>query len=72
MNFSKNKSGSFYNYVDCLIMEKSKSKEKNNITTYKTRPKNIFKTRIKNSIPINYLPHPKPLKLIIDKKKNIF
>ena len=69
MNFSKNKSGSFfYNYVDCLIMEKSKSKEKNNITSYKTRPKNIFKTRIKNSIPINYLPHPKPLKIIINKK----
>ncbi len=72
MNFSKNKSGSFYNYVDCLIMEKSKSKEKNNINSYKMKPKNMFKKRIRTYIPINYLPHPKPLKLIIDKKKNIF
>ena len=68
MNFSKKKSGSFYNYVDCLIMEKSKSKEKNNIHSYKTKPKNIFKTKIKTYIPINYLPHSKPLKILIDKK----
>ena len=68
MNVSKKKSGSFYNYVDCLIMEKSKSKEKNNIHSYKTKPKNIFKTKIKTYIPINYLPHSKPLKILIDKK----
>ena len=36
------------------------------------KSKNMFKKRIRTYIPINYLPHPKPLKLIIDKKKNIF
>ena len=70
MNYSKNKSGSFYNYVDCLIMEKSKSKEKT-LKSYHYRAKSNLNKNIKNCIPINFMVHAKPLKIVKGRKIKI-
>ncbi len=64
-NFPK-KNKTFYNYIDFLIMEKSLNKEKNTIDSYKHKKRNLKKT-FNTFVPINYLPHSKPLKLFLDK-----
>jgi len=62
----KKKNKTFYNYVDFLIMDKSLKKEKNCIESYKPKKRNLKKT-FNTFVPINYLPHAKPLKIFIDK-----
>jgi hypothetical protein len=47
-------------------MDKSLKKEKNCIESYKPKKRNLKKT-FNTFVPINYLPHAKPLKIFIDK-----
>ena len=65
MKNSKIENKTFFNYVDCLIMDKSNINNKS-LNSSKSKSKN--KKNVKNFVPINFMFHAKPLKIIVDKK----
>ena len=65
MKNSEIENKTFFNYVDCLIMDKSNIKNKS-LNSSKSKSKN--KKNIKTFVPINFMFHAKPLKVFIDKK----